>query len=115
MRRRLFIQSTLAASLIKLVVPSEALAGEVDSTVPWDKAVPYRKLAMAPELMKEKYDFVIIGSGYGGSVLSSKLAGKASVCLLERGKEWAPGTFGCLLYTSPSPRDKRQSRMPSSA
>ena len=25
------------------------------------------------------------------------------------------GTEGCLLYTSPSPRDKRQSRMPSSA
>ena len=25
------------------------------------------------------------------------------------------GDMGCLLYTSPSPRDKRQSRMPSSA
>ena len=25
------------------------------------------------------------------------------------------GNVGCLLYTSPSPRDKRQSRMPSSA
>ena len=25
------------------------------------------------------------------------------------------GVNGCLLYTSPSPRDKRQSRMPSSA
>ena len=25
------------------------------------------------------------------------------------------GIWGCLLYTSPSPRDKRQSRMPSSA
>ena len=25
------------------------------------------------------------------------------------------GALGCLLYTSPSPRDKRQSRMPSSA
>ena len=25
------------------------------------------------------------------------------------------GIYGCLLYTSPSPRDKRQSRMPSSA
>ena len=25
------------------------------------------------------------------------------------------GCLGCLLYTSPSPRDKRQSRMPSSA
>ena len=24
-------------------------------------------------------------------------------------------SMGCLLYTSPSPRDKRQSRMPSSA
>ena len=35
---------------------------------------------------------------------------------------WSLNTFethqevlGCLLYTSPSPRDKRQSRMPSSA
>ena len=25
------------------------------------------------------------------------------------------GLYNCLLYTSPSPRDKRQSRMPSSA
>ena len=30
---------------------------------------------------------------------------------LEQG-QWS---YGCLLYTSPSPRDKRQSRMPSSA
>ena len=51
--------------------------------------------------------------------------------LLERGNgapwlRWGPylserqwGTvredYSCLLYTSPSPRDKRQSRMPSSA
>ena len=27
----------------------------------------------------------------------------------------APEPWACLLYTSPSPRDKRQSRMPSSA
>ena len=27
----------------------------------------------------------------------------------------AYGAYACLLYTSPSPRDKRQSRMPSSA
>ena len=27
-------------------------------------------------------------------------------------KDWS---WACLLYTSPSPRDKRQSRMPSSA
>ena len=28
---------------------------------------------------------------------------------------YAQGDYPCLLYTSPSPRDKRQSRMPSSA
>ena len=28
---------------------------------------------------------------------------------------WASPVYICLLYTSPSPRDKRQSRMPSSA
>ena len=32
----------------------------------------------------------------------------------QPGQEAATSTF-CLLYTSPSPRDKRQSRMPSSA
>ena len=32
---------------------------------------------------------------------------------LNDGDHQFPG--GCLLYTSPSPRDKRQSRMPSSA
>ena len=33
---------------------------------------------------------------------------------LESGKS-APFTNGCLLYTSPSPRDAHESRMPSSA
>ena len=28
---------------------------------------------------------------------------------------WNQQSISCLLYTSPSPRDKRQSRMPSSA
>ena len=48
------------------------------------------------------------------------------ICLLSKGHvllEGIPGigktklvqTLACLLYTSPSPRDKRQSRMPSSA
>ena len=35
--------------------------------------------------------------------------------LLENGADIDAGEHGCLLYTSPSPRDKRQSRMPSSA
>ena len=39
----------------------------------------------------------------------------ARVIKIERAEgDFARG-YDCLLYTSPSPRDKRQSRMPSSA
>ena len=34
---------------------------------------------------------------------------------LNFGEEELSELYDCLLYTSPSPRDKRQSRMPSSA
>ena len=35
--------------------------------------------------------------------------------ILQEARETAKISLDCLLYTSPSPRDKRQSRMPSSA
>ena len=38
---------------------------------------------------------------------------KATIAKVKRIKK--PYARNCLLYTSPSPRDKRQSRMPSSA
>ena len=55
---------------------------------------------------------------YGGLGL-----GMLELCVIaeELGRSLAPTPFSssiylfCLLYTSPSPRDKRQSRMPSSA
>ena len=55
-----------------------------------------------------------------GSLLADAMekVGKDGVITVDEGKslntevEWVEG---CLLYTSPSPRDKRQSRMPSSA
>ena len=34
---------------------------------------------------------------------------------VHNGRQHVPVFINCLLYTSPSPRDKRQSRMPSSA
>ena len=41
--------------------------------------------------------------------------GMQLVALSQNASEMLDASFGCLLYTSPSPRDKRQSRMPSSA
>ena len=50
------------------------------------------------------------GVSFGYRTLVSDMRGLA--IMRETG---CPVVFDCLLYTSPSPRDKRQSRMPSSA
>ena len=49
---------------------------------------------------------------YGTFVVAVSIHG--AIGLRTIAHEWG-GLKGCLLYTSPSPRDKRQSRMPSSA
>mgnify|MGYP007020158812 CR=1 FL=1 len=41
-----------------------------------------------------------------------RLAGKTEKQITDNGFEWL---IPCLLYTSPSPRDRTRSRMPSSA
>ena len=47
---------------------------------------------------------------------SQESAAKAELVATTRVDEVSSGVDSvCLLYTSPSPRDKRQSRMPSSA
>lgn len=49
----------------------------------WDKRNP-------------QYDFIIIGSGYGGAINAARITAanpKPSVCILERGKEWEVGKF----------------------
>jgi len=44
--------------------------------------------------MEETFDAVVVGSGFGGSVMTYELARAGMrVCLLERGKAYAPGEF----------------------
>lgn len=56
-------------------------------------------LALAWENRRPHYDFVVVGSGYGGAITAARLAAatangkKLSVCILERGKEWPVGSF----------------------
>src|ERR1051325_2173398 len=44
--------------------------------------------------MKEVYDVVVIGSGFGGAINACRLAQAGrSVCILERGKRWGKKDF----------------------
>ena len=52
---------------------------------------------------------------YDPSFVITKLGAKVNRCLVCGGLERMERRDGCLLYTSPSPRDVEESRMPSSA
>ena len=44
--------------------------------------------------MRDAYDVLVVGSGYGGGIASSRLARAGrTVCLLERGEERQPGDY----------------------
>ena len=74
----------------------------------------------------EEVDLLVVGCGAGGSTMIQRLARAGwKVVALDAGPFWDPDTDWvsdeagshhlCLLYTSPSPRDRQKSRMPSSA
>lgn len=45
-------------------------------------------------MSEEHFDVVVVGSGFGGSVMTYRLAAAGwRVCLLERGRAYPPGTF----------------------
>ena len=44
--------------------------------------------------MSEKFDAVVVGSGFGGSITACRLAEKGmKVLVLERGRRWTPGEY----------------------
>ena len=52
--------------------------------------------------------------GFDGSS-TQQATGDQSDCVLKPVSQFPDPIRGCLLYTSPSPRDRQKSRMPSSA
>lgn len=52
------------------------------------------RLSSPIENMKDHYQVVVIGSGYGGGIAASRMArAERQVCVLERGKEFQPGEY----------------------
>ena len=83
---------------------------------------PYVEQKIDREPIEEEVEVVIVGGGFGGMLAAVRLheAGIGDFKIIEKGGNFG-GTWywnrypGCLLYTSPSPRDRQKSRMPSSA
>ncbi|WP_162415466.1 GMC family oxidoreductase N-terminal domain-containing protein [Cyclobacterium roseum] len=58
-----------------------------------------KRLAKPLTALKSSYDYLVIGSGYGGSIAASRMARCGqSVCLFEKGKEFLPGEFPDTLF-----------------
>ena len=75
-----------------------------------------RPLIINPDLANSS-KVVIVGGGLSGMTCAYRLSQKRpdlEIILLEK-KDFLGGVISCLLYTSPSPRDVEESRMPSSA
>lgn len=66
-----------------LATPPSRLFQSVNSATPW------------------QFDVAVIGSGYGAAItaarLSQRLRPGGRLCVLERGREWVPGTFPDVL------------------
>ena len=90
---------------------------------PWTESVPKPLLPILDKTMIEhvvgiipesQVDRILIASGYGVDKMRDHFSKVSLPYEIEIIEETEPlGT--CLLYTSPSPRDQRGSRMPSSA
>src|SRR5918995_532895 len=51
-------------------------------------------LSLPLHRLRDRYDVVVVGSGYGGAIAAARLARAGrSVCVLERGRELRPGDY----------------------
>lgn len=96
--RREFLATSVTAALgysFIGMMPSRAYAGGGISKMVSGHHERHSALTRSVKDLKEHYDVLVVGSGYGGSILASRLMAHEglSLCLLERGREWHPGEF----------------------
>ncbi|WP_374030700.1 NAD(P)-binding protein [Bdellovibrio bacteriovorus] len=89
--RRSFLKSSLAASALGFFRSEQAAAEPKTQNV--HLTMNYTRLADSPAELETFYEVLIIGSGYGGSVMAARLSRHHQVALFERGREWVPGEF----------------------
>lgn len=82
MERRQFM-ATLAAMAAGASLPLSTQAAPL----------PRAPLSRPLSQLRDSYDVVVIGSGYGGAVMAARLAPGRRLALFERGREWLPADF----------------------
>ena len=79
----------------------------------WTDQQGVEKYTTEVVLQRYRGELTLLGSrAEGMGVIGSDMGGQSGDMSAD---PMSPPPMACLLYTSPSPRDKRQSRMPSSA
>lgn len=90
--RRDFLKSVAIAAMGSGICKGvSAKEGEPEPCI--HEATMNRRLGSPLSELVNRWDTVVVGSGYGGAVIAARLAGGGSLCVLERGKEWTLGSF----------------------
>ena len=93
-----FLQPVIAAERVRYVGESVAVV-----------------LGDSPALAEDGVGAIALEIGELPPVPDRRISGRGDILLFEEAGTNAAMVFTCLLYTSPSPRDRTRSRMPSSA
>ena len=105
------VPNSLRAAVIAAAMASAACSGNIATAgaaaADAPPAAAAQSIAPAPGRFAAALpDFAGLAEHYGPAVVNVAVVGKRQQVDLPQ---------GCLLYTSPSPRDRQKSRMPSSA
>ncbi|OZG74156.1 hypothetical protein BTA51_03805 [Hahella sp. CCB-MM4] len=90
LNRRTFLKGSGTAMALG-TLPITAPSAQADTLA--IEPPPRESLASARSELKPSWEVIIIGSGYGGSIMAARLAEHFDLAVLERGREWHPGEF----------------------